>query len=90
MKGIVSMSEQDYLIINQHCLNCQFWNGKDVCRRFPDSINKHKCDWCGEHKWSDEGMDNRRKNFPDLTEPEESTNPIVSMLNIIYETVRKK
>lgn len=35
------------------CKTCRFFSQAQVmglCRRFPESQNKHEMDWCGEHQ----------------------------------------
>lgn len=34
------------------CYDCLFWRRGDImgqCRRFPEHLNKHQNDWCGEY-----------------------------------------
>lgn len=34
------------------CYDCLFWRRGDLmglCRRYPESFNKHQNDWCGEY-----------------------------------------
>ena len=34
------------------CYDCLFWLRGDMmgqCRRFPEHLNKHQNDWCGEY-----------------------------------------
>lgn len=35
------------------CKSCRFFTQAEVmglCRRFPETQNKHEMDWCGEHQ----------------------------------------
>lgn len=35
------------------CRSCRFFSQAQVmglCRRFPETQNKHEMDWCGEHQ----------------------------------------
>ena len=37
----------------QYCSNCLYFRDDQimgVCRYLPQQINKHKTDWCGQHK----------------------------------------
>ena len=37
------------------CRTCRFFTQAQVmglCRRFPETQNKHEMDWCGEHQLS--------------------------------------
>jgi hypothetical protein len=37
------------------CKSCRFFTQAQVmglCRRFPETQNKHEMDWCGEHQLS--------------------------------------
>ena len=34
------------------CYDCLFWRRGDLmglCRRYPETFNKHQSDWCGEY-----------------------------------------
>lgn len=34
------------------CENCIYWVDRNiigVCQRYPQPVNKHKGEWCGEH-----------------------------------------
>jgi hypothetical protein len=71
------MSEQDDLIINPHCCNCEYCINSACHRHSPISVFKGCAIWpfvykdyyCGDHKWSLEGLEKRRTNYPNLTEP---------------------
>lgn len=35
------------------CESCMFWVDRNiigVCQRYPQHVNKHKVEWCGEYK----------------------------------------
>ena len=35
------------------CKTCRFFTQAQVmglCRRYPETVNKHEMDWCGEHQ----------------------------------------
>jgi len=37
------------------CYECKYFSDEGahlgVCKRFPNTVNKHKNDWCGEYAW---------------------------------------
>lgn len=38
---------------HSNCGNCVFYRDQQimgVCRFFPQQVNKHHADWCGQHK----------------------------------------
>lgn len=45
------MSASDVKVI---CLNCKYFIGDNAvlgsCKRYPQAINKHTNDWCGEYE----------------------------------------
>ena len=40
--------------VHSKCANCRFFLNAEVmgsCRRYPQTINRHMNDWCGEHSY---------------------------------------
>ena len=40
-------------IRDSRCENCLYWTDRNiigVCQRYPQPVNKHKIEWCGEFK----------------------------------------
>ena len=41
--------------VHSKCATCRFFLNAEVmgsCRRYPQTINRHMNDWCGEHAFS--------------------------------------
>ena len=42
------MAEKD-----SKCGTCLFWQDRNIigqCHRYPTTVNKHRIEWCGEHR----------------------------------------
>lgn len=75
------------------CNNCRFFVESDrmgVCHRFPEAVNKHMGNWCGEFVQSDRKSKERIEIIPSIQPEKQTTQYDIATDTIVYDPVVAK
>jgi len=70
--------------VHSRCANCQYFLNAEImgsCRRYPQTINRHMNDWCGEHAMAIQMIE---------PEPPKKALEPIHLYDIQTDTVREK